>query len=103
MSPNILLCILLLLSGCAAVTTTKESKYGTSRQGIAINQLQTEKIKLGMHKREVAEKIGQPPHINPFSPDIWTYSSTTHGKIDQKKQLVLTFTNHKLTDIKTVS
>ena len=103
MTLNVLLSIMLLLSGCAAVTTSKESKYGTSRQGIALHQLQSEKLKLGMHKREVAEQIGQPPHINPFAPDTWTYSSMTHGTIDQKKQLVLTFTKHKLTHIETIS
>lgn len=98
-----LISTLFLLSGCACVTTNETSKYGTSRQGVALTQLNTEKIKVGMHKREVAEQIGQPPHINPFAPDTWTYSSTTHGVIDQNKQLVLTFTNHKLTHIKTIS
>ena len=88
----------LALTGCSVLQTTSDSKYGNSNQGIPVSQLDTDKLKIGMHKRKVAELIGHPPHINPFSPDTWTYTYTKNGQQDPDV-LVLTFKNHKLIKI----
>ena len=97
-----LIITLLLLSGCQSMTTSTNSKYGTSSQGIAIHQLNTSKLKIGMHKKQVANLIGNPPHINPFSPDVWTYYQMTHGSINQGSVLKLTFKNNKLIKIEKI-
>jgi len=91
--------LLATLSGCSVFTTTPESKYGTSSQGIPVSQLEVNKLKPGMHKKQVANLIGHPPHINPFSPDTWTYFHMKHG-ITNPESLVLTFKNNKLTTIR---
>ncbi len=93
--------LVILLSGCSSMSTSKNSKYGTSSQGIAIKQLDTNKLKIGMHKKQVANLIGHPPHINPFAPDTWTYFQMTHGSIDETV-LKLTFKNNKLIKIEKI-
>jgi len=94
-----LLLALLTLTGCSTVTSTEDSKYGTSNQGIPLSSLEIHKLKVGMHKRQVANLIGHPPHINPFSPDTWIYFNMKHGKIQNSETLKLTFANNKLTKI----
>ena len=94
----ITLIALTFLSSCSTLQTTSDGKYGNSTQGIPVSQLETDKLKIGMHKRKVAEIIGHPPHINPFAPDTWTYTFTKNGQQDPDV-LVLTFKNHKLTKI----
>lgn len=88
-----------LVSGCAMFTTSKDSKYGTSSQGVPIKSLDMSRIKAGMHKKQVADIIGHPPHINPFSPDTWTYSHMQHGQLVNGESIVLTFKNNKLKEI----
>ena len=89
----------LALSGCSVFSPASGSKYGTSNQGIPLNQLDTSKLKLGMRKTEVANLIGYPPHINPFAPDTWTYTYTKNGK-QEPESLVLIFNKqHKLVKI----
>ena len=90
----------LTLSGCSVLSPASESKYGTSNQGIPLNQLDTSKLKLGMRKTEVANLIGYPPHINTFAPDTWTYTYTKNGK-QEPESLVLIFNKqHKLVKIR---
>ena len=94
---------MMLASGCATLSTTKDSKYGTSNQGIPITQLELNKIKIGMHKKQVANIIGHPPHINPFAPDVWVYFHMTHGAITKEQALKLTFKDNKLIKIEHIN
>lgn len=98
-SAIMLIAMTALLNGCAMFTTSKNSKYGTSTQGVPIKNLDMSKIKAGMHKKQVADVIGHPPHINPFSPDTWTYSHIRHGQTVNGEQIVLSFENNKLKKI----
>ena len=98
MTRYLLTILALTLTGCSAFQTTDDGKYGNSTQGIPVSQLDVEKLKIGMHKRKVADTIGHPPHINPFAPDTWTYTFTKNGQQDPDV-LVLTFKNHKLVKI----
>lgn len=90
--------LLLITSGCSIVYPHKDSKYGTSSQGIPLDNIEISKVKTGMSKQQVINLIGSPPHINPFTPDTWVYFHMQHGKVSGKK-LKLSFKNNKLVKI----
>ena len=94
--------LLLVTSGCSVIYPHKDSKYGTSSQGIPLDNVEISKVKTGMNKRQVANLIGTPPHINSFAPDTWTYFHMKHGKISDKK-LKLSFKDNKLVNIEHIN
>ncbi|MEC8882117.1 MAG: outer membrane protein assembly factor BamE [Pseudomonadota bacterium] len=94
--------LLLITSGCSIISPHKDSKYGTSSQGIPLDNIEISKVKTGMSKNQVANLIGTPPHINSFAPDTWVYFHMQHGKVSDKK-LKLSFKNNKLVNIEHIN
>ena len=70
-------------------------------QGNILNPKEVNQLKLGMHKQEVRDIVGDPILSSAFDKDVWSYVYTNQkngGKITKKK-VILYFKNDKLKDI----
>src|SRR5437762_2574389 len=46
------------------------------QQGNIITTEMTQKLKIGMNKKQVTDIFGEPILTNPFDPEVWTYVYT---------------------------